>query len=263
MDKVKKDLLPLITINTTAGTASEMTLFAVITDTEKHIKMAICDKKLTPLIAINDPKLMTGMPKGLTAATGMDALTHSIEAYVSTIANPITDACAEKSIKIISKYLIKAVENGEDLEARDMMAYAEYLGGMAFNNASVGYVHAIAHQLGGFYNLPHGVCNAVVLPYVQKYNSQSLVVAKRLTEIAKFMGGNTEGLTDEEGAKLCIELIKKLSKSVGIPSNLTELNVKEEDFNILATNALKDVCTLTNPVQGSKEEIIGILKSAM
>ncbi len=263
MDKVKKNPLPLISINTTAGTASEMTLFAVITDTEKHIKMAIADKKLTPIIAVNDPKLMVKMPKGLTAATGMDALTHSIEAYVSTIANPITDACAEKSIKLITKYLLKAVENGNDMEARDMMAYAEYLAGMAFNNASVGYVHSIAHQLGGYYNLPHGVCNALLLPYVQVYNSQNLITAKRLKEVAKFMGGNINGITNEEGAKLCIELIKKLSKSVGIPSNLRELNVKEDDFETLATNALKDICSLTNPVQGSKEDIIAILKSAM
>ena len=124
-DKAKKPQLPLISINTTAGTGSEMTLFAIITDTDRHVKMSIVDKHLTPIIAVNDPKLMVGMPKGLTAATGMDALTHSIEAYVSTIANPITDACAEKSIKLVSDYLLRAVENGKDLEARDMMAYAE------------------------------------------------------------------------------------------------------------------------------------------
>lgn len=262
-DKAKKPQLPLISINTTAGTGSEMTLFAIITDTDRHVKMSIVDKHLTPIIAVNDPKLMVGMPKGLTAATGMDALTHSIEAYVSTIANPITDACAEKSIKLVSDYLLRAVENGKDLEARDMMAYAEYLGGMAFNNASLGYVHAMAHQLGGFYNLPHGVCNAVLLPHVQAYNAKNPMAAKKLAKAAVLMGGNVEGLTTEDAANLCVELIKKLSKAVGIPSGLKEIGVKEEDFDTLATNALKDVCSLTNPVQGSKEDVIGIFASAM
>ncbi len=163
VDKSKKPQLPMVGINTTAGTGSEMTLFAIITDEERHIKMALVDKHLTPIIAVNDPMLMLAMPKSLTAATGMDALTHAVEAYVSTSATPITDACAEKAIELISNYLVNAVENGQDVEARDMMAYAEYLAGMAFNNASLGYVHAMAHQLGGFYNLPHGVCNANII----------------------------------------------------------------------------------------------------
>ena len=262
-DKAKKPQLPLISINTTAGTGSEMTLFAIITDTDRHVKMSIVDKNLTPIIAVNDPKLMVGMPKGLTASTGMDALTHSIEAYVSTIANPITDACAEKSIKLVSDYLLRAVENGKDLEARDMMAYAEYLGGMAFNNASLGYVHSMAHQLGGFYNLPHGVCNAILLPHVQAYNAKNPMAAEKLAKAAVLMGGNIEGLTTQDAANLCVELIMKLSKAVGIPSGLKEIGVKEEDFDTLATNALKDVCSITNPVQGTKEEVIGIFASAM
>ena len=192
----------MVGINTTAGTGSEMTLFAIITDEERHIKMALVDKHLTPIIAVNDPMLMLAMPKSLTAATGMDALTHAVEAYVSTAATPITDACAEKAIELISNYLVNAVENGQDVEARDMMAYAEYLAGMAFNNASLGYVHAMAHQLGGFYNLPHGVCNAILLPHVQEYNKATS--ASRLAKIAKIMGGNIEGLTDEQGADLSL-----------------------------------------------------------
>jgi len=140
---------PFLAINTTAGTASEMTRFCIITNTDTHVKMAIVDWRVTPNIAIDDPLLMVGMPPALTAATGMDALTHAVEAYVSTIANPITDACAIKAIELIAGYLTKAVANGEDLEARDKMAYAEYLAGMAFNNASHGYVHSMAHQLGG------------------------------------------------------------------------------------------------------------------
>ena len=261
VDKSKKPQLPMVGINTTAGTGSEMTLFAIITDEERHIKMALVDKHLTPIIAVNDPMLMLAMPKSLTAATGIDALTHAIEAYVSTSATPITDACAEKAIELISNYLVNAVENGQDVEARDMMAYAEYLAGMAFNNASLGYVHAMAHQLGGFYNLPHGVCNAILLPHVQEYNKATS--ASRLAKIAKIMGGNIEGLTDEQGADLCIDMIKSLSQTIGIPEGLGVLGVKESDFETLATNALNDACSLTNPRKGNLEEVIAIFKKAM
>lgn len=261
VDKSKKPQLPMVGINTTAGTGSEMTLFAIITDEERHIKMALVDKHLTPIIAVNDPMLMLAMPKSLTAATGMDALTHAIEAYVSTSATPITDACAEKAIELISNYLVNAVENGQDVEARDMMAYAEYLAGMAFNNASLGYVHAMAHQLGGFYNLPHGVCNAILLPHVQEYNKATS--ASRLAKIAKIMGGNIEGLTDEQGADLCIDMIKSLSQTIGIPEGLGVLGVKDNDFETLATNALNDACSLTNPRKGNLEEVIAIFKKAM
>lgn len=261
VDKSKKPQLPMVGINTTAGTGSEMTLFAIITDEERHIKMALVDKHLTPIIAVNDPMLMLAMPKSLTAATGMDALTHAVEAYVSTAATPITDACAEKAIELISNYLVNAVENGEDVEARDMMAYAEYLAGMAFNNASLGYIHAMAHQLGGFYNLPHGVCNAILLPHVQEYNKATS--ASRLAKIAKIMGGNIEGLTDEQGADLCIDMIKSLSQTIGIPEGLGVLGVKESDFETLATNALNDACSLTNPRKGNLEEVIAIFKEAM
>lgn len=237
-----------------------MTIFSIITNEENHIKMALVDKHMTPIIAVNDPMLMTEMPKSLTSATGMDALTHSIEAYVSTNATPITDACAEKSIELIATYLKRAVDNGQDIEARDMMAYAEFLAGMAFNNASLGYVHAIAHQLGGFYDLPHGVCNAVLLPHVEEFNAK--VSSQKLKKVASLMGIDVSKLSNEDGARVCIEAIKKLSNSIGIPSGLEELGVKEEDFDILATNALKDACGLTNPIQATKEEIINILKNA-
>lgn len=261
VNKSKKPQLPLITINTTAGTASEMTIFSIITDEERHIKMALVDKHMTPLIAVNDPLLMVAMPKSLTAATGMDALTHAIEAYVSTAATPITDACAEKTVELIFKYLKRAVDNGEDIEARDQMAYAEYLAGMAFNNASLGYVHAMAHQLGGFYDLPHGVCNAILLPHVQTFNAKAS--AKRLKALAGYMAIDTASLSDEQGATACIDAIKKLSVSISIPSGLTALGVKREDFNTLATNALKDACGITNPIQASLNEIIAIFESAM
>ncbi len=257
----KKPQLPLVAVNTTAGTASEMTIFAIITDEDRHVKMAIVDKHTNPIMGVNDPELMVAMPKSLTAATGMDALTHAVEAYVSTIATPVTDGCAVQAIKLISKYLKRAVDNGEDMEARDKMAYAEYLAGMAFNNASLGYVHAMAHQLGGFYDLPHGVCNAILLPHVQKYNAT--VVPDRLADVAVAMGVDTTSMSVNDAANAAIQAIKELSVSVKIPAGLKELNVKTEDFDILATNALKDACGLTNPKQASHKEIVNIFAEAM
>ncbi|MBI6542852.1 L-threonine dehydrogenase [Proteus vulgaris] len=261
VDRSAKPQLPLISINTTAGTASEMTRFCIITDTARHIKMAIVDKNVTPILSVNDSELMIGMPKGLTAATGMDALTHAVEAYVSIAANPITDACALKAVAMISESLRKVVDNGGDATARENMAYAQFLAGMAFNNASLGYVHAMAHQLGGFYNLPHGVCNAVLLPHVQAYNIQA--AAGRLKDIAQAMGVDVSAMSDEQGAKACIEEIRKMAKDVGIPAGLKELGVKEEDFKTLAENAMKDACAITNPVQGSESDVIELFRQAM
>ncbi len=261
IDKSTVPMTPLIAINTTAGTASEMTRFCIITNTDTHVKMAIVDWRCTPLIAIDDPKLMVAKPAGLTAATGMDALTHAVEAYVSTAANPITDACAEKAITMISQWLRPAVANGENIEARDAMSYAQYLAGMAFNNASLGYVHAMAHQLGGFYNLPHGVCNAVLLPHVCEFNLISC--QDRYAKIAELMGVNTEGLTETEAAYAAIDAIRELSSSIGIPSGLTELGVKTEDLAIMAENAQKDACMLTNPRKATHAQVVEIFKAAL
>ncbi|MCL1147868.1 L-threonine dehydrogenase [Shewanella sp. 10N.261.52.F9] len=261
LDVSTKPQLPLVAINTTAGTASEMTRFCIITDEQRHIKMAIVDKNTTPILSVNDPELMLLKPAGLTAATGMDALTHAIEAYVSIAANPITDACAIKAIELIQGNLVEAVENGQSIEARDQMAYAQFLAGMAFNNASLGYVHAMAHQLGGFYDLPHGVCNALLLPHVQAYNAQ--VVPGRLKDVAKAMGVDVAAMTDEQGAEAALTAIKQLSVAVNIPENLTKLGVKAEDIPTLADNALKDACGFTNPKQATHEEICQIFTNAL
>lgn len=261
VDKSTKPQLPLIAINTTAGTASEMTRFCIITDVDRHIKMAIVDKHVTPLLSVNDPEMMAGMPKGLTAATGMDALTHAVEAYVSVAANPITDACALKAVTMISQSLRHAVEDGSNMAARKAMAYAQFLAGMAFNNASLGYVHAMAHQLGGFYDLPHGVCNAVLLPHVQMFNAK--VSAARLKDVAEAMGVDVSNMNDQQGAQACIAEIRSLAKDVNIPAGLSELNVKVDDLPVLATNALKDACGFTNPIQATHDEIVAIFKSAM
>lgn len=261
VDKSTKPMVPLIAINTTAGTASEMTRFCIITDSSRHIKMAIVDWRCTPNVAINDPLLMMKKPPALTAATGMDALTHAVEAYVSIAATPITDSAALMAIKLISKYLRSAVANGSNFEAREQMAYAEFLAGMAFNNASLGYVHAMAHQLGGFYNLPHGVCNAILLPHVERFNLISN--PQRFAEIAEAMGENIQGLSVREAADKALASIVKLSQDIGIPSGLTELGVKEEDIPVMAGNAMKDACMLTNPRTATLEDVIQIYKNAL
>ena len=223
--------------------------------------MALIDWRLTPDVAINDPELMIDMPPSLTAATGMDALTHAVEAYVSTIATPITDACALQAIELVATNLRAAVAYGQDMEARDKMAYAEYLAGMAFNNASLGHVHAMAHQLGGFYNLPHGVCNAILLPHVERFN----LIAKldRFADIAVAMGENIDGLSTREAADMAIDAINTLSKDIGIPANLTELGVKEKDLKTMAENAQKDACGLTNPRTPTLQDVINIYKAAL
>ncbi|WP_320040397.1 iron-containing alcohol dehydrogenase [uncultured Desulfobacter sp.] len=261
VDKSTQAMPPFIAINTTAGTASEMTRFCIITDTSRKVKMAIVDWRVTPAIAINDPLLMMGMPSFLTAATGMDALTHSVEAYVSTIATPITDACAIKSIELIAQYLRPAVANGEDIVARDKMAYAEYLAGMAFNNASLGHVHAMAHQLGGFYDLPHGVCNAILLPHVSRFNLISKL--DRYADVAVALGENIEGLSAREAAERALTAIQTLSADVGIPSDLTQLGVKKEDLKIMAENAQKDACGATNPRRPTLDDVIQIYTNAL
>lgn len=260
VDQSSKPQMPLISINTTAGTASEMTRFCIITDEVRHVKMAIVDRNVTPLMSVNDPSLMLAMPKGLTAATGMDALTHAIEAYVSTGATPITDTCALKAAELISANLRTAVANGSDMTARENMAYAQFLAGMAFNNASLGYVHAMAHQLGGFYDLPHGVCNAVLLPHVESFNAS--VCPQRLRDVAQAMGVDTSGMSPEQGAEACLAAIRGLSKDIGIPSGLAELGAKQDDIPILAANAMKDACGLTNPRPAEQHDIEKIFAEA-
>lgn len=261
VDKSTKAFPPFLAINTTAGTASEMTRFCIITNTDTHVKMAIVDWRCTPNVSINDPVLMVGKPPALTAATGMDALTHAIEAYVSTIATPITDACGVQAMELIANNLSSAVALGEDLQARDQMAYAEFLAGMAFNNASLGYVHAMAHQLGGLYDLPHGVCNAVLLPHVCEFN----LIAKptRFAEIAVRLGEDVTYLSTVDAAQKGIDSIRRLSKSIGIPGGLKEMGVKEEDLPLMATNAMKDACSFTNPRKPSHAEVVGIFQAAM
>lgn len=267
VDKSTNRMPPYLAVNTTAGTASEMTRFCIITDTSRKVKMAIVDWRVTPNIALDDPMLMLGMPPALTAATGMDALTHAVEAYVSTIATPMTDACAEQAITLVATFLRRAVANGRDIEARERMCFAQYLAGMAFNNASLGHVHAMAHQLGGFYDLPHGECNAILLPHVSQFN----LIAKldRYARIAELMGENISGLSVRDAAEKAICAIKRLSADVGIPAGLVALgkrygkDVKAKDIAVMTKNAQKDACGLTNPRCPTDADVAAIYEAAM
>lgn len=261
LDKSTSSLPPYVAINTTAGTASELTRFTIITNTSNHVKMAIVDWRITPDLAINDPLLMINMPPALTAATGMDALTHAVEAYVSTAANPITDACALQAIRLIARYLRVAVARGDDMEARDRMAYAQYLAGMAFNNASLGHVHAMSHQLGGMYDLPHGVCNALLLPHVCEANL--MAAQERYADIAEALGENIYGLPVREAAQMAVVAIRALSADVGIPNNLTELGVQDKDIETMVKHAQQDVCAATNPRRLNDKEVAAIFRAAM
>ncbi|GAA0864609.1 iron-containing alcohol dehydrogenase [Paraclostridium tenue] len=253
-------LPPILAVNTTAGTGSEVTRHCVITNTKTKVKYVIVSWRNLPLVSFNDPELMVGKPAGLTAATGMDALTHAVEAYVSKDANPVTDASAIQAIKLIANNLRQAVAMGENLEARTNMAYASLLAGMAFNNANLGYVHAMAHQLGGLYDMPHGVANAMLLPHVCKYNIISN--PQKFADIAEFMGENIDGLSVHEAAEKAIDAMFRLSKDIGIPTSLKEKGIKEEDFEYMAEMALKDGNAFSNPRKGNKQDIINIFKAA-
>ena len=258
--KSKEKGLPVVAINTTAGTSAEITINYVITDEERKVKMVMVDKNSLALLSVNDPELMISKPKALTAATGMDALTHAVEALVTPGAYNVTKKLSIGAIELIKEFLPRAVENGHDIEVREAMVNAIFLGGMAFNNAGLGYVHSMAHQLGAVYNLPHGVCCATLLPVVERENAKRVPEAFR--NVAKALGLHTEGKSDKECADYAISEIEKLSATVGIPKKLTELDIKEEefDFEYLSKNALIDACAPGNPFMPTLEETIALYK---
>jgi 1,3-propanediol dehydrogenase len=261
IEKLTNSLPPLLCVNTTAGTGSEVTRHCVVTDTKKKVKFVIVSWRNLPMVSINDPELMVAKPAGLTAATGMDALTHAVECYITLAANPITDALSLKAIKLISDNLRRAVAFGEDIEAREAMAYASVMAAMAFNNAGLGYVHAMAHQLGGLLDMPHGVANAVLLPHVERWNL--MVNPEKFADIAVTMGENITGLGKMEAAELAIKAIERLSKDVGIPSGLASLGVKESDLQPMAVTALQDGNAGCNPRKGNEKDIVSLFKAAM
>ena len=253
----KNPTVPTIAVATTAGTAAEVTINYVITDVEKERKFVCVDPNDMAIIAISDPDMMATMPKGLTAATGMDALTHAIEGYTTKAAWDMTDMFHLKAIELIAQSLEGAV-NGED-KGRERMALAQYIAGMGFSNVGLGIVHSMAHPLGALYDTPHGVANAIILPTVMEYNAE--YTGEKYKHIAKAFGvENVDTMTQEEYRKAAVEAVKKLSQDVGIPQNLKEI-VKEKDLDFLAISAFNDVCTGGNPKDTSVEEIKELYKS--
>ena len=250
----KKPCVPIIAVPTTAGTAAEVTINYVITDVEKKRKFVCVDPHDIPVI---DPEMMSSMPKGLTAATGMDALTHAIEGYTTKAAWEMTDMFHIKAIELISDSLRGAVENTP--EGREGMAMGQYIAGMGFSNVGLGIVHSMAHALGAVYDTPHGVANAILLPTVMEYNADA--TGDKYKYIAKAMGvEGVEDMTQEEYRKAAVDAVKKLSADVGIPADLKEI-VKEEDIQFLAESAYADACAPGNPKDASVEDIIGLYKS--
>ncbi len=251
--KVVNAGVPLVAINTTAGTAAEMTSNAVIIDSQRQVKEVIIDPNIIPDIAVDDASVMLDIPASVTAATGMDALTHAIEAYVSVGAHPLTDANALEAIRLIGRWLPKAVEDGRNLEAREQMAFGQYLAGMAFNSAGLGLVHALAHQPGATHNLPHGVCNAILLPVIEAFNRPQAVA--RFARVAAAIGVDTQNMSEDRASQKAIEAIRALSTRVGIPSGFSQLGVKKSDIEGWLDKALADPCAPCNPRTASREEV--------
>ena len=251
LSATKKPSVPIFAIPTTAGTAAEVTINYVITDVEKKRKFVCVDTHDIPVVAFVDPDMMSSMPKGLTASTGMDALTHAIEGYTTKGANTITDMFNLKSIELIAKSLRGAVEN--TAEGREGMALGQYLTGMGFSNCGLGIVHSMAHGLGALYDTPHGVANAIILPTVMEYNKEA--VGEKLRDVAKAMGvSGTEKMSKEEYQKAAIDAVKKLAEDVGIPKDLKNI-VKPEDVDFLSQSAMDDACRPGNPRDPKFEEI--------
>ena len=253
----KKPCVPILAVPTTAGTAAEVTINYVITDVEKNRKFVCVDTHDIPVVAFVDPDMMSSMPKGLTAATGMDALTHAIEGYITKGAWAMTDMFHLKAIEIISQNLRGAVENTP--EGREGMALGQYIAGMGFSNVGLGIVHSMAHPLGAVYDTPHGVANAILLPTVMEYNAPA--TGEKYRDIAKAMGvEGTETMTQEEYRKAAVDAVRRLSQDVGIPADLKEI-VKEEDIPFLAQSAYDDACRPGNPRDTSVEEIAQLYRS--
>ena len=255
----KNKCVPIIAVPTTAGTAAEVTINYVITDAAKNRKMVCVDPKDIPIIAVVDPDMMSTMPKGLTAATGMDALTHAIEGYITKGAWELSDMFHIKAIEIIAKNLRGAVENTP--EGRTEMALGQYIAGMGFSNVGLGLVHSMAHPLGAVYDTPHGVANAIILPTVMEYNAPA--TGEKYRDIAKAMGvENVDAMSLEDARKAAVDAVRKLSEDVGFPADLKEI-VKEEDVDFLAQSAYDDACRPGNPRDTSVEEIKALYRALM
>lgn len=260
VNKVVKPILPLIAVPTTAGTGSEVTIFAVMSDPEKQEKFTISSALIAPAVAVLDPLLTLKLPPSVTAFTGMDALTHAIEAFTSSIAQPATDALALSAIKLILKHLPVAVGRGDNIKARDGMLQASLLAGIAFNNAFLGLAHAIASPLGGHFHVPHGLANAVMLPYVMEYNLPTAV--RRYAEIGRALGLQAVGDTPRAVAEKTVAAITQLARDINIPEKLSNIGAKEELLPLVARDALKSIQLKFNVRNASEKEILALLQKA-
>ena len=256
----KHKSVPIIALPTTAGTAAEVTINYVITDEENAKKMVCVDPNDIPAIAIVDAELMYTLPRSLTAATGLDALTHAIEGLITKGAWEMSDMFEIKAIEMIARHLETAVNEPSNPEARDGMAVAQYVAGMAFSNVGLGAVHGMAHPLGAIFDIPHGVANALLLPIVMEFNAPAAI--DKYVIIAKAMNAYKEGMTREEAAEAAVEAVRQLSIRVGIPQHLAELGIKEEDLPRLAKAAFADVCTPGNPRDITEQDILELYKKA-
>ena len=256
----KNKSVPIFALPTTAGTAAEVTINYVITDEDAVKKMVCVDPHDIPVVAIIDAELMASMPKGLTAATGMDALTHAIEGYITKGAWDMSDMFELYAIELIAKYLRLAVQEPGNMEAREKMALGQYIAGMGFSNVGLGIVHSMAHPLGATYDTPHGVANALLLPIIMQYNAPA--AGKKYGDIAKAMGVCTSGMDENQAAQAAVDAVKKLAQDVGIPQKLREIGVKKADLEKLANDAFNDVCTGGNPRDTSVAEILALYKEA-
>lgn len=260
VNKVVKPILPLIAVPTTAGTGSEVTIFAVMSDPDKQEKFTISSALIAPAVAVLDPLLTLKLPPSVTAFTGMDALTHAIEAFTSSIAQPPTDALALSAIKLVLKHLPVAVGRGDNIKARDGMLQASLLAGIAFNNAFLGLAHAIASPLGGHFHVPHGLANAVMLPYVMEYNLPTAV--RRYAEIGRALGLQAVGDTPRAVAEKTVAAITQLARDINIPEKLSNIGAKEELLPLVARDALKSIQLKFNVRNASEKEILALLQKA-
>ncbi len=263
LSNTKNRAMPVIALPTTAGTAAEVTINYVITDEEAEVKMVCVDPNDIPILAIIDSELMGSMPKGLAAATGMDALTHAVEGYITKAHNEMSDMFHMKAIKMIFKYLTSAV-NDKDPVSVEKMGMAQYIAGMGFSNVGLGIVHSMAHQLGAVYDTPHGIANAMLLPTVMRFNGEDPATAQRFREILCEIGRpDAKDLNDQDVINTFVWMISELGKSVGITTTIKDYGAKEEDFEMLADKAMQDPCKPGNPREVTKEDFIELFRRAM
>ena len=261
VDQVTRPIPPLLMIPTTSGTGADVSQFCIVTDTERHVKLTIMGRALVPDVSITDPRLLTTMPEDLNAATGLDALTHGIEAFVSLAHNPLADTHALNAVGLVCRNLRTTMTDPSEMTARGKMAQASLQAGLAFTNAILGATHAMSHQVGGLLDAPHGVVNGVLLPHVIRYNARAS--PDRFVDLATSAGLSVEGMPGEEAAELLAEHVRRLADDVGVPRGLRELGVTEADIDTMAHTALDDACLTTNPREASEGEIRQLFKDAL